>query len=97
MHGLGQYHLAINPWNIFFKESSNFERWDHSFMIGDYGISLHTEERKRSKVSVGGGHTRYLAPEVVQSGANYSGKEAQADIYSLGMVFKDIIKHIGKW
>ena len=66
-------------------------------MLGDFGITLHTEERKRSKVSVGGGHTRYLAPEVVQLGANYSGKEAaQADIYSLGMVFKDVNKHISR-
>ena len=90
-------HLALNPWNIFFvREGSTVV-----FKIGDFGFSLHADERESKKVMREGKHQKYIAPEFLrdlQSGHGMKQTDSGAtfaDIYSLGMIYKDIKKHIG--
>ena len=97
IHSLGDAHFAINPWNIFFVRRDTSLK----FVIGDFGLSLHSERRRETKIYVGGPHTRYFAPEVLKNGKGqyirYYDRDALcADIYSLGVIFKELRKHIGK-
>ena len=90
-------HFAINPWNIFFRRRGS----EVIFKIGDFGMEIHSDYRAESKIGQEGPHTKYIAPEVInESDPGKVMKERNAgatfaDIYSLGMVFKDIKKHIG--
>ena len=64
-------------------------------------MEIHSDYRAESKIGQEGPHTKYIAPEVInESDPGKVMKERNAgatfaDIYSLGMVFKDIKKHIG--
>ena len=98
LHYRGDAHFAINPWNILVIQRQSVIK----YVIGDFGLELHSEARRETKVAVGGPHTRYLAPEVIEKVKgrhqvrHYDKEALMADIFSLGMVFKEVKKHIGK-
>ena len=86
-------HLAIHPKNIYFQRKTQLH-----IKLGDFGIGLHHEVRFKEKDSLA---RKYIAPEVLKKLDEGNVLEPSdpgataADVYSLGIVFRDIKKHIG--
>ena len=97
IHSGGHSHFAINLTNILIVRRCGATK----FVLGEFGLDLHSDQRKESRAQIGGPHTRFIAPEVFNKEGNkypvrYYDKEAlMSDIFSLGMIFKEVRKNIG--
>ena len=87
-HGQGVLHTGLKPENVVFDAQGNAK-------LTDFGVARITDrpdDAIPSHILVGGGTVGYMAPELLQPGAqgHHLVSEA-ADIYSLGMLFYEMI------
>ena len=73
----GIVHLDIKPDNIFYAEPSR-----DAFKVGDFGVSIRSDNGKSVGVGMVVGTRDYMAPEVYRG----EGGDIRSDIYSLGVV-----------
>ncbi|MEO1337435.1 MAG: serine/threonine-protein kinase, partial [Myxococcota bacterium] len=87
-HEQGILHTGLKPENVVFDGQGNAK-------LSDFGVARITDrpdDSVPSHILVGGGTVGYMAPELLQPGTNGNrALSAAADIYSLGMLFYEMI------
>lgn len=83
MHSQGIMHVDVKPENIFLTD-------DLQVKLGDFGLSVDVLERQPRSYA---GTTRYMAPEVIACKEQKRPYSIKADIFSLGVVFHEIIDY----
>lgn len=87
-HAQDILHTGLKPENVVFDHQGNAK-------LTDFGIGRITDrpdDSVPSHILVGGGTVGYMAPELLQPGiAGHHRLSAAADIYSLGMLFYEMI------
>ncbi len=87
-HEQGILHTGLKPENVVFDRQGNAK-------LTDFGVARITDrpdDSVPSHILVGGGTVGYMAPELLQPGNLGQGSlSAAADIYSLGMLFYEMI------
>ena len=87
-HGEDILHTGLKPENVVFDRQGNAK-------LTDFGVARITDrpdDAVPSHILVGGGTVGYMAPELLQPGMNgHRAVSAAADIYSLGMLFYEMI------
>ena len=87
-HEQGILHTGLKPENVVFDAQGNAK-------LTDFGVARITDrpdEAVPSHILVGGGMVGYMAPELLQPGSSQPrALSASADIYSLGMLFYEMI------
>ena len=87
-HGQDILHTGLKPENVVFDDQGNAK-------LTDFGVARITDrpdDAVPSHILVGGGTVGYMAPELLQPGTSgHRSVSAAADIYSLGMLFYEMI------
>ena len=87
-HEQGILHTGLKPENVVFDAQGNAK-------LTDFGVARITDrpdDAVPSHILVGGGTVGYMAPELLQPGSDgHRSLSAAADIYSLGMLFYEMI------
>jgi len=81
-HERGFVHCDVKPDNILF-------RYDGSAVLTDFGIAIATNVASRGAMTGVAGTPHYMSPEQTQG----SGIDGRADLYSLGVVFYEMLAH----
>ena len=81
-HERGFVHCDVKPDNILFRH-------DGSAVLTDFGIAINANVASRGALAGVAGTPHYMSPEQTQG----SGTDGRADLYSLGVVFYEMLAH----
>lgn len=81
-HERGFVHCDVKPDNILFRH-------DGSAVLTDFGIAIAANVASRGSIAGVAGTPHYMSPEQTQG----SGIDGRADLYSLGVVFYEMLVH----
>ena len=81
-HERGFVHCDVKPDNILFRH-------DGSAVLTDFGIAIASNAASRGAMTGVAGTPHYMSPEQTQG----SGIDGRADLYSLGVVFYEMLAH----
>lgn len=81
-HERGFVHCDVKPDNILFRH-------DGSAVLTDFGIAIAANVASRGTMAGVAGTPHYMSPEQTQG----SGIDGRADLYSLGVVFYEMLSH----